>query len=64
MTQTLLIWSITLLAGLLTAGTVWVVPDLVAKVLALRAARAARRKLEADAAALLDQAQDRQGGAA
>lgn len=59
MSQTLLLWSITLLAGFLVAGIVWVVPDFVAKIRATRAARAARKKLEADAAALLEQASDR-----
>lgn len=59
MSQTLLIWTISLLAGLLVGGSIWVLPDVIAKIRAARAARAARLKLEADAAALLDQAQDR-----
>jgi hypothetical protein len=59
MNQEILLWSVTVAAGLFTAGLVWIAPDLLAFYRTISAARAAKRKLKADADALLQQAEDR-----
>lgn len=59
MTQDLLLWGTAIAMGLFTAGLVWVFPDLLARLRADRAERSTAKKLKLDAAALLEQAQDR-----
>jgi hypothetical protein len=59
MNQEILLWSVTVAVGLFTAGLVWLAPDVLAVYRTLAAARAAKRKLKADADALLQQAEDR-----
>lgn len=59
MNQDILLWSVTVVAGLLGAGIVWIAPDIMVASRSRAAARAEKRKLKADADALLQQAGDR-----